>query len=800
LTNVVAIAAGYYHSVALLANGTVAAWGWDGFGQTDIPAGLANVTAIAAGEDNTLALKSTPDGSPGPASRWTADSLGGNNGSSVSNWTDIIAGKSATQAIAASQPQLFTNVLNRHSTVRFSSAASQFLTVAATDSAISGAGDFTIVVVFKTSTPGNSSPSFFLNTGLLGADVPNAAQDWSFVINGSELGAGLGEGSGGCSSDVSLYGGTVTDGSPHIGAYVRSGGAIRLYVDGNMVAEQNGLCTQPRASCPFEIGAMTTAPYYFNGDIAEIQFYSQALNPFEMANLSRTLANKYGLSGVAGALVNRWTADSLTGQNASAVSTWTDIVGGKSATQTSTGHQPVLYTDALNGHNTVHFSSGSAQYLAVAAPDSAISGAGSFTIAVVFRTSTPGNASPNYYLNTGLLGADVSGIADDWSLVINGSQLGAGLGAGADGCSADFSLYGGNVTDGNPHIAIYARNGDTITLYVDGAIVAAQSGLCADARIDCPFDIGAMTTGIYPYNGDIAEIQIYNRALTSAEMNNLNATLAATYGIGGAASTIAVWGSNSSGQANVPGNLTSVQAISSGSQSLFNLALTTDGTVMGWGSDDQNQTNIPAGLTNVAAIAAGANFGLAIGNQAPGAYNITASGYINHDLTLALSGSDPDGNALNFYVTTLPSAGTLYQYSNGTRGPLINSPNTMVSDPSCRVIFAPANGATGGPYSTFNFTTADQYYQSGTAQATINITLPATPQFANPSWAYGGTGTSFTLNFSGSSNATYTVWSSTNLINWTDIGTAIEAQPGLYQFIDTTATNSSAQFYRISAP
>jgi alpha-tubulin suppressor-like RCC1 family protein len=797
LTNVISVAAGYLHSAALLANGNVMAWGWNSFGQTNVPAGLANVTAIAAGEDNTLALKSSSYGSPAPASRWIADSLSGNNGSSVTNWTDIVAGKSATQSTAASQPQVFTNVLNGHSTVRFSSASSQFLTVAAADSAISGAGDFTIVVVFKTATPGNSSPSFFLNTGLLGADVPSAAQDWSFVINGSQLGAGLGEGGGGCSSDVSLYGGTVTDGTPHIGAYVRSGGTIRLYVDGAIVAEQNALCTQTRTSCPFEIGAMTTGPYYFNGDIAEIQLYTQALNTYEMANLSRALANTYGLSGVAGALVNRWTADSLTNKNASAISTWTDIVGGKNATQTISGHQPAVYTNVLNGHNTVRFFSGSTQYLVVAPNDSSISGAGSFTIAVVFRTSTLGNSSPNYYLNTGLLGADVSGVVDDWSFVINGSQLGAGLGSAANGCSTDFSLYGGNVTDGNPHIGIYVRNGDTITLYVDGAIVASQSGLCTDSRIDCPFDIGAMTTGLYPYNGDIAEIQIFNRPLTPLEINNLNGTLATTYGIGGAG-VVAVWGSNSSGQANVPGNLTSVQAIASGSQSLFNLALTTGGNVVGWGGNSQNQTTVPASLTNVAAIATGANFSLAIGNQAPIASNITVSGYVNHDLILPLSGSDPDGNSLNFYIATLPTAGALYQYSGGSRGSLINQPNTLVTDPAGQVVFAPANGAAGSPYANFNFTAADQFYGSASAQATINIVLPVMPQFGNLSWNSNNTG--FTLNFTGSSNATYSVWSSTNLFNWIDIGTATEGSPGLYQFIDATATNLPQQFYRVSAP
>ena len=264
------------------------------------------------------------------------------------------------------------------------------------------------------------------------------------------------------------------------------------------------------------------------------------------------------------------------------------------------------------------------------------------------------------------------------------------------------------------------------------------------------------------------------------------------------AGTVAIWGSNSSGQANVPGNLTSVQAIASGSQSLFNLALTTGGTVTGWGNDNQNQTNVPAGLTNIAAIAAGANFGLAIGNQLPMANNVTVSGYVNHDLTLTLLGSDPDGNPLNFYVATLPAAGVLYQYSNGARGSLIGSPNTLVADSSGRVVFAPANGATGSPYAGFNFMAADQFYQSGTAQATINIALPAMPQFGNLSWASGGK--NFTLNFSGSPNATYSVWSSTNLFNWVDLGPATEGQPGLYQFVDTAVTNSPLQFYRLSAP
>jgi hypothetical protein len=58
LSNVTAIAAGYAHTVALKSDGTVVAWGRNNYGQSIVPAGLSNVTAIAAGAFHTVALKS----------------------------------------------------------------------------------------------------------------------------------------------------------------------------------------------------------------------------------------------------------------------------------------------------------------------------------------------------------------------------------------------------------------------------------------------------------------------------------------------------------------------------------------------------------------------------------------------------------------------------------------------------------------------------------------------------------------------------------------------------------------------
>ncbi|GGL95396.1 hypothetical protein GCM10010840_36840 [Deinococcus aerolatus] len=57
LTNVVATSTGWNHSLALKQDGTVVAWGQGSQGQTTIPTGLTDVVAIAGGANHSLALK-----------------------------------------------------------------------------------------------------------------------------------------------------------------------------------------------------------------------------------------------------------------------------------------------------------------------------------------------------------------------------------------------------------------------------------------------------------------------------------------------------------------------------------------------------------------------------------------------------------------------------------------------------------------------------------------------------------------------------------------------------------------------
>lgn len=57
LTNIVAIDASGLHSLALKADGTIVGWGFNDVGQITIPAGLSDVVALGGGLEHNLALK-----------------------------------------------------------------------------------------------------------------------------------------------------------------------------------------------------------------------------------------------------------------------------------------------------------------------------------------------------------------------------------------------------------------------------------------------------------------------------------------------------------------------------------------------------------------------------------------------------------------------------------------------------------------------------------------------------------------------------------------------------------------------
>jgi hypothetical protein len=97
LSNVVAIAAGGSHNLALTSEGRVVAWGDNGSGQTNVPSGLGNAVAISAGGYQSLALTSE-----GRVVTWGDDGSGQTNVSSgLSNVVAIAAGYNHSLALTS---------------------------------------------------------------------------------------------------------------------------------------------------------------------------------------------------------------------------------------------------------------------------------------------------------------------------------------------------------------------------------------------------------------------------------------------------------------------------------------------------------------------------------------------------------------------------------------------------------------------------------------------------------------------------------------------------------------------------
>ncbi|MDO8318278.1 DUF4347 domain-containing protein, partial [Rhodoferax sp.] len=109
------------------------------------------------------------------------------------------------------------------------------------------------------------------------------------------------------------------------------------------------------------------------------------------------------------------------------------------------------------------------------------------------------------------------------------------------------------------------------------------------------------------------------------------------------------------------------------------------------------------------------------GNAVPVATAQTASGTEDQDLVVTLAGTDTENATLSYTVSSLPAAGTLYQYDAGNRGAAIAAAGTAVADSAHRLIFVPALNANGTGYASFDFVVNDGLVSSASATITVDI-------------------------------------------------------------------------------
>ena len=234
------------------------------------------------------------------------------------------------------------------------------------------------------------------------------------------------------------------------------------------------------------------------------------------------------VSELAGTHLTWYDANALAGlTDGAAVAVWPDTGGtGINAAQTNSGQQPTYVTSAINGYPVVRFNGANSTFLSLARPVQ-----DDFTIMCVFRSTVGIGTAANFYSGAGLVNGEVSGTTSDFGTSINASgQLLAGTGS-PDVTAASPTTT--NYLDGKPHVLTFKRTEATgaVILYVDGAEVANTTGGTQSLNVPAALTIGCQQVLDNFFTGDIAEVKIFDAALSDTLRAAQEGTLESKYGL-----------------------------------------------------------------------------------------------------------------------------------------------------------------------------------------------------------------------------------------------------------------------------
>jgi hypothetical protein len=140
-----------------------------------------------------------------------------------------------------------------------------------------------------------------------------------------------------------------------------------------------------------------------------------------------------------------------------------------------------------------------------------------FTLSCWFKT-TQSTGAGQWYTGVGLIDGEVANTANDFGLAMVGGK--AAFGVGNPDVTISSSL---SYNDANWHqvTATRIRSTGVITLYVDGSSVATGTGGTNSLTAPPTLRIGSIqTSNTGFFSGSIANVQIYNKALSITEIQN----------------------------------------------------------------------------------------------------------------------------------------------------------------------------------------------------------------------------------------------------------------------------------------
>ncbi|MBX3737538.1 MAG: immunoglobulin domain-containing protein [Candidatus Didemnitutus sp.] len=647
------VAAGSSFNVALRLDGTVAAWGYNGSGETNVPAGLGGVVAVAAYGSYALALKSD-----GTVVMW------GNSGNTTmvppTGLSDVIAisaGSSHALALksdgsvaawgytgygATAVPAGLTDVVAVAAYDNYSLALKADGTVAAWGTASNGQ-------ISGAATQTGFSRLSGSSYSVVGVKIDGSVVGWGSNVYGQlTIPANVGP-----VSDVSLA-------AYHV---------LALRSDGSLAAW--GTASNGETTIPANTTACFAVATGYSRSLA-LRNASSDLAPVITLPPQATTVVEGGATTLAvtatgsGTLTYQWRRDgvALAGATSSSLSL-------PSVTPTQAGAYDVVVTNHVGS-----VTSASATLTVAPLPTVTMTGARRNVVvpggAVTFSVSASGTGSISYqWIRNGrpIPGATTSTLAltnltaadSGWYLCVvtdaNGARRSQPRWLTVPAALTQVTAWGGSGDSYNPTnvpagltdaVAITAGPSQSAVIRRDGGLVAwgrfstqtsslTLGGVVGAAATDSslltlhddgtvrswgsysyvpgPFpDVVAVAAGgsnaaLLRSDGTVVYWSIYNQNATTAAPRDIVAIAMGNSGAIGLKADGSVV-SLTTQTVTIPDNLGTVVGVAAGYQHW--LALRSDGTVVAWGGNTYGQTTVPTGLTNVVAVTASANSSFAV--------------------------------------------------------------------------------------------------------------------------------------------------------------------------------------------